>query len=115
MVKAAQYLLSVLVLPVVSSSSSTLGCSSVSSGGASFCLPGDYIRQDRPNALSDEPMVVNTGFIIDDVSDVDDDSCAVTLVLIMRFSWIEDRLVKLDFGALESSKKLDLLDLECCP
>ena len=58
-----------------------------------FCLPPDYTRQDRPNAAEEEPMPVSTGFIIDDVSDVDDETCAVTLVLIMRFSWREDRLV----------------------
>lgn len=58
-----------------------------------FCLPASYTKQDRPNALDDEKMLVSTGFIVDDVSDVDDDSCAVTLVLIMKFSWKEDRLV----------------------
>ena len=42
-------------------------------------------------------MAISTAFIIDDVSDVDDDSCAVTLVLIMRFSWKEDRLVRFFF------------------
>ena len=45
-------------------------------------------------------MNVSSGFIIDDVSDVDDDSCAVTLVLVMRFSWKESRMVKKDFGYL---------------
>ncbi len=68
-----------------------------------FCLPESYNKQDRPNAYSDSNrrVDVSTGFIIDDVSDVDDDACAVTLVLIMKFSWTDERVVvdKQEFGA----------------
>ena len=39
-----------------------------------FCLPADYAKQDRPEAS--DVMYVDAGFIVDDVSDVDDDSCA---------------------------------------
>ena len=33
------------------------------------------------------------GFLIDDVSSIDDVSCEVTLVLVMKFQWVEPRLV----------------------
>ncbi len=78
---------------VVDSRDLDFTCSDGADAVQAFCLPKNYTKQDRPNSFSDEKMYVSTGFIIDDVSDVDDDSCAVTLVLIMRFSWIEDRLV----------------------
>ena len=58
-----------------------------------FCLPASYSRQDRPNVFSSDVLKVKTGFIVDDVTDVNDDSCAVTMVLVMRFHWEEKRMV----------------------
>eukprot|EP00094_Tigriopus_californicus_P007230 TCALIF_06959-PA protein Name:"Similar to glc-2 Glutamate-gated chloride channel subunit beta (Caenorhabditis elegans)" AED:0.23 eAED:0.23 QI:0/0.25/0/0.6/0.75/0.8/5/0/394 len=54
-----------------------------------FCLPSNYSKEDRP---CEEKFQIFTAFIIDDVSVVDDISCAVTMALIMRFSWIEPRM-----------------------
>ncbi len=39
---------------------------------------------------------VTTGFVIDDVSDIDDNACEITLVMVMKFRWTEERLVKPD-------------------
>ena len=57
-----------------------------------FCLPSSYSKQDRPNVFSSDILQVKTGFIVDDVTDVNDDSCAVTMVLVMRFHWEEKRM-----------------------
>ena len=56
------------------------------------CLPLNYSKGEKPPPL-DEVLEIDSGFVIDDVSDVDDEACAVTLVLIMRFKWKDRRLV----------------------
>ena len=56
-----------------------------------FCLPSDYSPHDRPEV--EGVQYVLAGFLIDDVSSIDDVSCEVTLVLVMKFQWIEPRLV----------------------
>jgi hypothetical protein len=82
-----------------SARSDQLTCSEAVGGVvlSAFCIPFNYSRHDRPTmeaaADDDNPMFVSTGFIIDDVSDIDDKSCEVTLVLIMKLSWTEERLV----------------------
>ena len=56
-----------------------------------FCLPSDYSPHDRPEF--EGVQRVYAGFLIDDVSSIDDVSCEVTLVLVMKFQWVEPRLV----------------------
>ena len=50
------------------------------------------IYHDRPD--SEGLQFVDAGFIINDVSSIDDVSCEVTLVLVMKFQWVEPRLVR---------------------
>lgn len=69
---------------------SSLECLANSSQLQPFCLPSNYSKDDRP---CEERFSIFTGFIIDDVSVVDDTSCAVTMALIMRFSWTEPRML----------------------
>ena len=57
-----------------------------------FCLPADYSPHDRPEF--EGVQRVYAGFLIDDVSSIDDVSCEVTLVLVMKFQWVEPRLVR---------------------
>ena len=56
-----------------------------------FCLPSDYSPHDRPEV--EGVQYVLAGFLIDDVSSIDDVSCEVTLVLVMKFQWAEPRMV----------------------
>ena len=56
-----------------------------------FCLPPSYSPHDRPEV--EGVQTVHAGFLIDDVSSIDDVSCEVTLVLVMKFQWVEPRMV----------------------
>ena len=63
----------------------------------SCCLPLNYSKSENPPP-KDQLLRINSKFVIDDVSDVDDESCAVTLVLIMRLSWRDSRLILANYN-----------------
>ena len=69
----------------------SLDCTGVEGGGSK--------ERKGSNFAIWQPCIqyVLAGFLIDDVSSIDDVSCEVTLVLVMKFQWAEPRMVSARF------------------